>query len=293
MIKLNLTIYVDVLFLLNLVIDYIVIASTAFLTANKFLKVRAVIAACIGALYSTIIFFPQLKILNILIFKLVISAVIVIVAFGFKNTYTLIKNTLVFYIVNFIYGGGMYAFYRFTNLGSKMNYSNGEYYIDMPLWLIIVVAIVFYFLTKILSNTIGSNKLGAVKVKVEATVLDKKVAFDALIDTGNALYDPICATPVMLVESDCLKGVLTPDELNCLTGKKTSNFYSTIKKLKARIIPFYTATGQNSSIYAISAKEVFDLTNNRSLGKMAVGIVNHSLSPDKSYNALLNSKFYC
>ena len=69
----NLTIYVDVLFLLNMIVDYIVLSSSALISGRETVKRRMLLGAAVGALYSVIIFFPQLQLLNIIIFKIILN----------------------------------------------------------------------------------------------------------------------------------------------------------------------------------------------------------------------------
>ena len=144
------TIYVDILFLLNFFIDYIIIITTAFVCGREHNFKRIITASTVGALYSVAVFFPQLKILNILLLKISISIIITVISFKFLSLWSHIKIVITYYFVNFIYGGGIYVFYRFTSLGSRMNYSNGEYYIDIPLFIIIILTFTIYFLTKLL-----------------------------------------------------------------------------------------------------------------------------------------------
>ena len=94
----SITVYIDVLFLLNLIIDYLVISSVAFILNKKSNTLKFLIASTIGAIYSTIIFFPQLKILSIVVFKLLISLIIVFVAFKHHNVTAYIKSF--FYLCN-------------------------------------------------------------------------------------------------------------------------------------------------------------------------------------------------
>ncbi len=48
---LNLTIYVDVLFLLNMIVDYIVLSSSALISGRETVKWRMLLGAAAGALF--------------------------------------------------------------------------------------------------------------------------------------------------------------------------------------------------------------------------------------------------
>ncbi len=281
----SITVYVDILFLLNLIIDYIILSSTAFISNKKSSTIRFLSAAMLGALYSTLIFFPTLKTLNIIIFKIIISFLMVLIAFKWQSFAMQAKLFIIYYIINFIYGGGMYAFYRFTSLGSKMNYSNGEYYINLPLWAIILLALFFYFLIKLFGRILNGASQNSVIKEIEITVGNKSVCTNALIDTGNSLYDPISQLPVMLVEKKVLKKVMDIESIDFSNCN-----YNNIKKYNLRIVPFYDASGNSSIIYAFTPTRISDVTDKREINNTLIGISEHSLSDDRSYQALMHSK---
>lgn len=289
----NLTIYVDVLFLLNMIVDYIVLSSSALIGGRETVKIRLMLASACGAIYSVIIFFPELKLLNIIIFKLLISAVIILIAFKFINIYSYFKIFLIYYVVNAIYGGGMYAFYHFTSLGSRMNMSNGVYYIDLPLWAVIILTFIFYYIIKIFTKFAGSRAVKQQIRKLNIYFSGTHAAVNALFDTGNTLYDPISLLPVMLVETNALKGRLSESIIKEAMSASTDNLavlHEIHPELKLRVIPFKDITGNKSFVYAFKPDKITDAEKNTELPRMLVGIISTKLSADNSFNALLHSK---
>lgn len=291
-IALNLTIYIDILFLINLTIDYIILNSTALISGNKAIKWRILTAASIGAIYSVIIFFPALEILNLILLKLAFSTIILLVAFKYKSISSLLKTTLIYYIINTVYGGGMYAFYHFTTLGSKMNYSNGIYYIDLPLWAIILLSFVFYFLiklfTKITNERSIQKNISKLRIYFENTYID----INALLDTGNSLYDPISLMPVMLVESCQFRNKISDSFIREAESGKAGalpELHTAYPNLKLRVIPFHDVTGVKKVIYAFKPTKIINTETNKEINHMLVGIINSKLTNDNSYTALLHA----
>lgn len=276
------TVYIDILFLLNMIIDYIIICSTAFILNKKCNIVRFLFASVFGALYSTIIFFPMIELLNIVIIKIAVSFVIVLIAFKWQSILDHVKLFVTYYIINFIYGGGMYTFYRFTSLGSKMNYSNGEYYINLPLWAIILLAIFFYFIIKLFSRFLNKTNQQSFIKEIEIYVDNKSITTTALIDTGNELYDPISQKPVILVEKNVLRKIIDIDNTEV----------ELIKKYNMRIVPFFDASGKSSIIYAFKPTRLIDIVEKNQIENVLIGISNHNLSTDNSYHALMHSKHF-
>ncbi len=289
----NLTIYVDVLFLLNMMIDYIVLSSSAIISGRETVRLRMLAASATGALYSVIIFFPQLELLNVIIFKLIISVIIVLIAFRFINIYAFVKIFVIYYIINLIYGGGMYAFYHFTSMGSRMNASNGVYYIDLPLWAVIILTFIFYFLIKIFTKITSSRSVKQQIRKLDIYFSDTHATVNALFDTGNTLYDPISLLPVMLVEEQALKGKISETLLREVRKNNTDDLplmHQLHPELKLRVVPFKDITGNKSFVYAFKPDKIIDCQKNTEISKLLVGIVATKLSADDSFNALLHSK---
>ena len=76
-------IYVDVLFVVNFFITYLLLISTSFFAKSEIKQYRAVIASVLGGLYSLVIIFDKLNFLLSAIGKIFASLLIVFVAFGF------------------------------------------------------------------------------------------------------------------------------------------------------------------------------------------------------------------
>ncbi len=270
------TIYIDVLFLLNFFIDYIIIITTAFVCGREHNFKRIIAASAVGALYSVAVFFPQLKVLNILLLKFTMSILITVISFKFLSLRSHIKIFISYYFINFVYGGGIYAFYRFTNLGSKMNYSNGEYYIDIPLFLIIILTFSIYFLTRFLIVSLNNKPKKITKIRIYHH--NKYTDANAIVDTGNNLLDPISMLPVTLVENNVISKII---------GQEITD--ETFKANKMRIIPWKDASGDSKSIYAFKPSKIVNTENGAELNEMLIGIVQNNLTADKSYQALLHS----
>ena len=289
----NLTIYIDILFLLNLISDYIILSTTALITGERIKQYRILTAACIGALYNVIIFFPQLRLFNIIVFKILISFIILLISFKFKNICKFLKNLFTYYLVNALYGGGIYVFYSFTAIGSKMNLSNGVYYINLPLWAVILLTFFFYFLTKIFLK-ISEERLTQKQISnIEIHFNNCQITVQALFDTGNSLYDPISLLPVILIESNTLKGKFRSDIFHEIEQNKScslTKIHKAYPNLKFRVIPFKDVTGKATCIFAFKPSKVYHPENKTEIANVLIGIINTQLSNDNSYNALLHSK---
>lgn len=290
---LNLTIYVDVLFLLNLTIDYIILCSTALITGKYIIKARVLSASLLGALYSVIIFFPQFEVFKLVIMKLILSVFMIVISFRYTGVLSLFKVLTVYYIINAVYGGGMYAFHHFTSLGTKMNFSNGVYYIDLPLIYVIILAFVFYFLIKFFSYISEGSIQSHRTVDIRIGFLEQEIIVKALIDTGNSLCDPISLMPVMLVESRALESILSKYFLDKATQRYSDllpELHRIYPDLKLRVIPFQDICGDKNILFAFKPKFIKIADTGKDIPNTLVAIIPSELSIEGNYNALIHSK---
>lgn len=105
-------VYGDLLFLLNLLLDYCLLLATAKIAGVPFVRLRLMLAAAFGACYALAAFLPGLIFLAKLPVRLVMGGVMVLIAFGWHPN--LGRLTLVFGGAAAALGGGVLAL---TNVG--------------------------------------------------------------------------------------------------------------------------------------------------------------------------------
>ena len=88
------TVYIDVLFAVNLLINYILLHAAGMLGKLKRNRLRMALGAFIGACYAVLIFFPDFSVLYTTICKLLISMVILAAAFPFYSLKSYIKSLI-------------------------------------------------------------------------------------------------------------------------------------------------------------------------------------------------------
>ena len=116
------TVYLDVVFLENIIINYIILYVTGIISKAKIKQKRILFGAIIGAIYSVIYYLFKLKIYSSVIIKIVLSIIIIYVSFNSKNFKDLAKKTILFYFVSFVFGGASIAIIYMVKLQFKMVY---------------------------------------------------------------------------------------------------------------------------------------------------------------------------
>ncbi|MDE6834693.1 MAG: sigma-E processing peptidase SpoIIGA, partial [Ruminococcus sp.] len=191
------TIYVDVLIILNIYVNYFLLRITARLTHTPLRFRRCLITAVYGSIYSLLILAPHLNgIINMLI-RLIAVVTIVIIAFGFQGRKRFIINTVAFFSANFILAGTVYAVYSWSE-PEFMRFNNSYFYIDFSLLLLVVTTAVMYFLVYIAENFLYRTPEDTDCYNVVIKYGDTVVTLDWLADTGNSLTDFFSGSPVIV-----------------------------------------------------------------------------------------------
>lgn len=194
-------VYIDSLFLLNLVVNYLLLLAAARLAGEVICRPRLGLGAGLGALYAALVFFPGMGFLLHPLCKLGAAVIMLLCAFG--GSRRLLRLTLVFFGVSAAFGGGIFAIELLGGRGLSLK--NGIFYSSMDLRLILLSAAACYVVISLIFRRTGRHT-GPSRELMPAvlTLGGKRVALTALVDTGNTLTDPVTNRPVMVAEGEKL-----------------------------------------------------------------------------------------
>lgn len=195
------TVYIDLVIILNFCYDFLILM-TVDITLKRNTKIRRmVIGALIGSLALLLLF---LKINNILLFlfKILISIIMVIVTYSYKDLKYTFNNLFYLYMCSVILAGFLYL------LNVNLSYRNiGLVFVNNGLSINYLVLL--FLAPLILFLYIYQNK----KIKnFYHYIVDVKIVFNdqenilvqGYIDTGNVLKDPITNKYIILLENNLL-----------------------------------------------------------------------------------------
>ena len=269
-------VYADILFLINFMINIILLKITEIFSKQRFPAFRQCIAGAFGALYAIFMFLPHTKIFYIFPFKMTVSLIMVIIATPRAGIIKTVKICSIFYLVAFTFAGILLALIYFTGNSSPKLYG-GIFYFDISLTTLIISSVFAYIVLQISSSIFARNKnLGLKKLKV--CMNGRECILTALSDTGNLLTDPISCSPVIIAEKNHILP-LFPDGVPDIETKQIS--YS-----KLRIIP-YSSLGNDSGIMTGFVPDAL-IIDGRKISDIIIGISNTTLSQTHEYNALFN-----
>lgn len=262
------TIYIDRLFLLNLIIDYLILLGSAKVCGVKLRRWRYAIGAAVGALFAACSVLPNTEFLSIAPIKLVFGVFMTLIAFGKEEK--LLRCTVVFFAVSALFGGAVWA----ISLKSGANPSAPLYvHLSMPV-LVISFGIIYALLSIIFSGTAKNTGKQIVDVIIEHG--GKTAELRALRDTGNTLIDPVTGDSVLIASTQVLCK-LSPEFLN-VTPESIGEF----SDYKFRLIP-YRAVGTSGGLLPAFRPE--KITVNRHVCDDVLVAVSRNIEGD-GFNAI-------
>ena len=190
-----LTVYIDVLIVLNIYVNYFLLRTTAKLTHSPLGIIRCIAASFYGSLFSLLILAPELPLAVTLAVKSAAAVTIVIAAFVVHGMRMLLKNTAAFFLSNFVFAGMIYAVYLWLR-PEFMHFSNTYFYIDFSLLLLVITTAVLYGAVCLIKRftDISPPENTHVLIRSGSSI----IRITGLADTGNALIDCFSGKPVVI-----------------------------------------------------------------------------------------------
>ena len=289
------TIYIDVVLIENLLMNYIILYATGMILKTKIKNIRLVFASAIGAIYSVMAYISTLKIYSNIVLKIILSIIIVYVAYNPQNMKQMWKNTLIFYLTSFVFGGVAFALIYVVK-PQEIVMRNGLFLGTYPLKNVILSAIIGIIILNI-AFKIVKTKMSKKDMYCDILIKlnNEEIKTKAMIDTGNLLKEPITNTPVIVIEHTLLYDILPKEILNNLEnilGGDLKNIPEDIKLTyisKLKLIPFSSLGKQYGMLIGIKAEYVVIKLDDKEKKKenVIIGIYNKSLTKRGEYRALI------
>ena len=290
----------EYLFIENLIINYIILETTKIITRTKVRKIRIIITTILSALYPFVFFFDSTIFLTSFYMKIILSLIIVRIAYNSKNLKLYLKQLSAFYLITFIFGGATLGLYYFINnplnsifIANHINFGFPIKYLILGIifGVIVIINILDYYNEKMIKEDFILD--------IDIYLKDKNVKLKGLIDTGNSLNEPLSKLPVFIVEYKILKELLPEDINNIFKGGKEGDFIflenimrNLNEGIKFRLIPFKSVGNSNGILIGFLPDYIIVSSENgdKRYSDLIIGIFNGELSKDGQYNGLLNGE---
>lgn len=290
------TVYLDVVLLENLCMNYIILFATGYIMKIKMKQLRLIASSLLGGIYAVVAYLEILPIYSSFSMKIILSILMVYLAFRSKGIKNLGKQLVIFYLTSFAFGGCAFALLYFIR-PQDILMRNGVYVGTYPIKIALLGGIIGFIITYIAFKIVKTklhkkDMIYEIEIKIE----DKKIKLKAMLDTGNLLKDPISGMPVVVVEKQQLYSILPAkllDNIDKLIGGDGESLLDKIEEkeflTRFRMIPFSSIGKQNGLMLGFKADQVAiekegEIQNQNDV---IIGIFNQNLSKNKNYSALI------
>ena len=207
--------YIDLFFIFNVIMDYIIIMTTSILLKRRTNHIRMILSSLIGGISSLVLFTS----INKIVIEIVSIVIMILISFGYKGIRYLIKNILYMYILSTLLGGIIYLF--------NVKVSNSIFLTYLIIIVISIEVMILYIKENKKMRSIYNNYY-----KVDIYFKDReKLSLIGFVDTGNNLYDPYKKRPVIIVHNKYIK-----EDKYILVPYHTINGNGLLKCIKPDII---------------------------------------------------------
>ena len=235
-------VYVDVLFFLNLLVNYLLLLATAKIAAVHTKRLKLFFAALFGAAYAVAAFVPDFGFLLSPVMRLVSGVSMVLI--GFSQAKHLLRLCLIFFAVSAGFGGLIFA----LSLAQGGGQVTEHFILPINFTVLIATFFVAYALFSLIFQRLGRNLAGKM---MDVTIMlgGNSVTLNGFVDSGHSLTCPMTQHPVFITTSAHLSPLFSPEVNALLTEQNLLNPIDLLPTLQEKkhngfyLIP-YTAIGQ-------------------------------------------------
>ena len=282
-------VYIDALFLLNFVVDYLLLLCAGRLAGEVLHRGRLALGAALAGAYAAAVFLPGMGFLLHPLCKL--AAAVLALLIGYGGSRRLLRVTLVFFAVSAAFAGGILALELLGGRGLTLE--NGVFSSAMDLRLSLLSAAGCYVVITLLFQRSARHTAARQELVPAVLTLDgRRVALTALVDTGNTLTDPATGRPVMVAEGEKVAGLFpsgqAPDEADLRDPVAALERLSQAGFLgRCRLLP-YQAVGVECGML-LSLRLDGARVGREDYGTLLVALSPNRLSDGGGYSALIGT----
>ncbi len=286
-------IYVDVLFTVNMAVNYVILLATGKLAGRQVKAWRLCLSSAAGSLYAGLSLVFPLSSAFSLPGRIAFGVFMVAVAYPGVRGMGFFTVAAAFFLCSALTAGTAYALLQSgANPALKASLLGGA---DPSIhWWMLAASLAALSAFPLIARAGGYHPgkplpLMNMELVVEGQTLD----LTALVDTGNNLRDPVSGLPVVVVDWEILRKVM-PGEVYTFFQSTWDDIPSCLADSsigrRLRLIPYESLSGRRGVLPGFRPDFLFLLEKggNRVLKNAIVGVSGERLSPNGLYQALLH-----
>ena len=278
-------VYIDELLFLNLFVNYFLLLSAGMLSGTPLRRGRIFCGALLGAGYACLEFFPVCAPLFTLWGKAMVSIGMCLTAYGYDGVGRLLRRTLGFYLVGFLFAGLMLLLFRGKG---------GAVMASLDTGVLLAASAGAYLLLTLIRGTPALQEEKPPQTMLRLTLYGNTVTLDTLLDTGNRLRDPITNDRVLVVELRQIQGALPPGLRQHLSLFGVEDAAAALRTLAAagygagfRLIPYSALGKKNGLLLALKPERVE--VDGRELRDVLMALTEQELADEMGCGAILGA----
>ncbi len=255
--------YVDVLFLVNFMMDYLLL-----LLVKKMLKCTAtrgniLLGAAIGSFLTCVVVILPIPyaILKFVMFHMIVNTFMIRAGLKIKNMREFAKAYIMLYVGGFLLGGVLQALQQYVRVGS----------------LFFAIAIGGYHIVSKLWDFIASvQRINHYHCKVDLYLGENRCQITGIIDTGNGLRDPISNQPVSILDKAVAR-----------------QFLGNVKMSQVRYIPYHSIGKKEGVLLALKIDQMcIHREEAYWVKEPLIGVSEEMVSAEGEYQMILNPNLF-
>ena len=279
-------VYLDEVFLLNFVVDYLLLLSAWRLAGEVLRRGRLALGAALGAAYAGAVFLPGLGFLVHPLCK--VGAGVLTVLAGYGGSRRLLRVCLVFFAVSASFGGGILALQLLGN--RSLTLANVVLSSPLDLKLVLLSAAGCYGLITLLFQRAARHSPRRELAPAVVELGGRRAVLTALVDTGNTLTDPATGRPVLVAEGEKVKDLFPPG-----TAPSRAELYDPAGAmerlsgagLRCRLLPYQAVGVECALLLALRSDRV--TVGGEDCGPLLVALSPTGLTDGGGYCALIGA----
>ncbi len=287
-------VYVDVLALVNIIVNYVILSVTGMLAGKTIRPVRLLTVSAIGSAYAVSALFVSAESLYSLPARIAFGLFMIAASYPTVKGLGFLVLASCFYLSSAIVAGTALAlFYGRAGI------------LSVPLaaipgnpsgiaWWMVVLALAVLAVFPLLAKAGGIRPGNSLPlIGLELVVEGQTLGLTALVDTGNNLRDPVSGLPVVVVDWESLKSIMPSEVVAFFLSTWDSlpdELVETSIGRRLRLIPYENVSGMRGVLPGFKPEHLSLLEDSGGRTEMnaIVGVSGQPLSPSGLYQALLH-----
>lgn len=252
-------VYIDVLFLVNFMMDSLVLLIVRKILGRNATLKRILAGSAVGAFMTCLVVALPFggSILKFFLFHLFVASLMIVVGLGAADVRGFVESYIVLYISSFLLGGVFQWLSQYVRYMSIFfAFAVVSYFIVMAIWRYIVYL----------------RRIDEFQCRVTFYLDGEEYSWRALIDSGNSLTDPDTGKPVCILEQSVIEPLLKRRGLAMFS-----------------FVPYSSIGNTNGELPTVQLGRIcIHRSTEKWVDNPIIGICSQKLSSDGKYQMILN-----